>query len=341
MSLSLNCRLNLTFGEVGLARNPCATQRRGLMGRYVLSLKAWPIAFLLAIFSFAAPSPLAAYEIAVLKSSDIVAYNQTVAGFRAELNETATLTVYDLEGDVAQGKRLARKIRASDAALVVAVGLKAALTAKVELANIPVIYCMVLDPEKYDLRAPHLTGISLRVPIERQFSMIQMLVPKLKHLGVLYDPEKTRPLVDEARRIAARLGFELVEHQVHAEKELPAAIRALLPKVEGLWLVPDSTVLTEESIRFVLGMALERNVPVFGFSSEFVRNGALAALSINPEDIGRQAAIIAQKMLTHSDRAVPMTVPPDRIRLAINLKTAKYLGLALPSDITGRADELY
>jgi putative tryptophan/tyrosine transport system substrate-binding protein len=305
-----------------LVRNPCAAQRLGLMGRYVLTLKAWPIAFLLAILSFAAPSPLAAYEIAVLKSSDIVAYNQTVAGFRAGLNETATLTVYDLEGDVAQGKRLARKIR-------------------VELANIPVIYCMVLDPEKYDLRAPHLTGISLRVPIERQFSMIQTLVPKLKHLGVLYDPKKTRPLVDEARRIAARLGFELVEHQVHAEKELPAAIRALLPKVEGLWLVPDSTVLTEESIRFVLGMALERNVPVVGFSSEFVRNGALAGLSINPEDIGRQAAIIAQKILTHSDRAVPMTVPPDRIRLAINLKTAKYLGLALPSDITGRADELY
>jgi hypothetical protein len=36
-----------------------------------------------------------------------------------------------------------------------------------------------------------------------------------------------------------------------------------------------------------------------------------------------------------------MTVPPDRIRLAINLKTAKYLGLALPSDLMGRADELY
>ena len=219
MSLSLNCRLNLTFGEVGLVRNPCAAQRLGLMGRYVLTLKAWPIAFLLAILSFAAPSPLAAYEIAVLKSSDIVAYNQTVAGFRAGLNETATLTVYDLEGDVTRGKKLARKIRASDAALVIAVGLKAALAAKVELVDIPVIYCMVLDPEKYDLRAPNLTGISLRVPIERQFSTIQALVPKLKHLGVLYDPEKTRPLVEEARRVAARLGFELVEHQVHGEKE--------------------------------------------------------------------------------------------------------------------------
>ena len=94
------------------------------MGRYSLALRSpivWPITVvLLAIFSFVLPSPLAAYEIAVLKSSDIAAYNQTVAGLQAGFSETAKLTVYDLEGDVARGKKLARKIRASDAALVIA-----------------------------------------------------------------------------------------------------------------------------------------------------------------------------------------------------------------------------
>ena len=328
-----------------MARDPCAIQRAGVAGRYAVAprtLIAWPIALvLLAILSCAFPSPVAAYEIAVLKSSDIAAYNQTVAGLRAEFKEAATLTVYDLVGDVAHGKKLAMKIRASDAALVIAVGLKAALAAKMDVVDIPVIYCMVLDAEKYDLRASNVTGISLRVPIERQFSMIQTLVPKLKRLGVLYDPEKTRPLIEEARHVAARLGLVLVDHQVHGEKDLPAAIRAVLSNVDGLWLVPDSTVLTVESIRFLLGTALEANVPVIGFSPEFVRNGALAGLSIHPQDIGRQAAIMAQKILARSDRAVSATVPPERIRLSVNLKTAKYLGLTLPPDIVGRADELY
>jgi putative ABC transport system substrate-binding protein len=323
-----------------LVRDPCTTDRPRAIGRRAATLIGWWIlAVTLTVLSF--PPSLAAYEIAILKSSDIAAYNQAVSGLHAELGDAATLTVYDLEGDVARGKKLARKIRASDAALVIAVGLKAALAAKVEIVDIPVIYCMVLDPEKYDLRAPNLTGISMRVPIERQFHTIRTLVPKLKHLGVLYDPEKTAPIVEEARRVAARLGLELVEHQVHADKEVPAAIRALLPKVEGLWLIPDSTVLTEESIRFVLGTALDRNVPVVGFSPEFVRNGALAGLSINAEDIGRQAGAITQKILKTSDREIPMTVPPDRIRLAVNLKTAKYLGLMVPPDVMGRADELY
>jgi putative ABC transport system substrate-binding protein len=314
----------------------------GVMGRCTPTLIGWSIlGVVLTFLSFASPSPFAASEIAILKSSDIAAYNQAISGLQAELGDTATMTVYDLEGDVTRGKKLARKIRGSGAVLVIAVGLKAALAAKADMVDTPVIYCMVLDPEKYDLRAPNLTGISLRVPIERQFNTIQALVPTLKHLGVLYDPEKTAPLIEEARRVAARLGLELVEHKVHSEKELPAAIRALLPKVEGLWLVPDSTVLTEESIRFVLGAALDRNVPVLGFSAEFVRNGALAGLSIKPEDIGRQAALVSQKILNHSNRTGPMMVAPDRIRLSVNLKTAKYLGLTLPPDVVKRADEVY
>jgi hypothetical protein len=42
-----------------------------------------------------------------------------------------------------------------------------------------------------------------------------------------------------------------------------------------------------------------------------------------------------------SNSSLPATVQPDRIRLAVNLKTAKYLGLALSPELIGRADEVY
>lgn len=296
-------------------------------------------AILLTVFFI--PCPLAAHEIAILKSSDIAVFNQAIAGIQEEVGSTATLTVYDLEGDAASGKKIAQKIRASDAAVVIAVGLKAAVAAKAERLQAPVIYCMVLDPEKHDLQGANFTGISLRIPIERQFSTIRALIPKLKRLGVVYDPQKTLPLIEEARRVAKRLGIDLIERPVQAEKEMPTAVRAFLPTVEGLWLVPDSTVLTEDSMRFVLGTALDHNVPVIGFSTEFVRNGALAGLSINPEDIGRQAGVMAKKLLISPDRTMPSAVSPDRVRLSVNLKTAKYLGIVLSPDVMGRADELY
>ncbi|WP_447977921.1 ABC transporter substrate-binding protein [Candidatus Nitrospira bockiana] len=304
------------------------------------ALFGWLLAVVfLALFP---PASATAAEIAILKSSDIAAYNLAVSSLKAELGD-AVFTEYDLQGDVARGRKLARKVRASDAALVVAVGLKAALAAKLEIVDVPVIYCMVLDPEKYDLRAPNLTGISLQVPVERQFTAMHQLLPKLKRVGVLYDPDKTGTVVEEARKTAGRLGFELVERQIRSEKDLPSALRGLLAKVDVLWLVPDSTVLTEESLRFVLNTTLDRNVPVVGFSSEFVRNGALAGLSISPEDIGRQAAVMAKKFLSasHNAFAAANTVPPDRIRLAVNLKTAKYLGLTVPQELVARADEVY
>ncbi|MES4785652.1 MAG: hypothetical protein C4294_07335, partial [Nitrospiraceae bacterium] len=260
-------------------------------------------------------------EIAILKSSDIAAYNQAVAGLRAELPGSVAVTEYDMQGDVTRGRKLARKIRASDASLVVAIGLKAALVAKLEVVDVLLMYCMVLDPEKYDLRGPNITGIGLQIPIERQFSAMRSVLPKLKRIGVIYDPEKTGPLVEEARRWAKGLNLELVERRIRSEKELPDTLRALIAHIDALWLVPDSTVLTEDSLRFVLATGLDHNVPVIGFSSEFVRSGALIGLSVNPEDIGRQAGILVKKML-NGERNSSFLVPPDRIRFALNLKTA-------------------
>ena len=286
--------------------------------------------------------PARASEIAVLKSSsDIAAYNQAVKTLKAELPASVTVTEYDLQGDVARGQKLARKVRASDAAAVVAVGLKAALVAKLEIVDVPVIFCMVLDPARYDLRAPNLIGISLQIPIERQFDTIRAILPKATRVGVLYDPDKTGGLVEDARRTGKSLGIALIERQVRAEKQVPAVLRELLPQIEALWLVPDSTILTEDSLRFVLSTALDHNVPVAGFSPEFVRNGALLGLSVSPVDIGKQAGVLAKKILQGEAPPSQASVPPERVRLAINLKIAKFLGVTLPPEVVSRADDVY
>jgi putative ABC transport system substrate-binding protein len=166
------------------------------------------------------------------------------------------------------------------------------------------------------------------------------VLPRMKRIGVLYDPEKTGPIVEEARRLAKGLDLELVERRVSSERNLPETLREVITKVDALWLLPDSTVLTDDSLRFVLSTALDRSVPVIGFSSEFVRNGALIGLSVNSGDIGRQAGAMAKKILNGRSPA-SAAVSPDRVRFALNLKTARFLGLTLPPDVVNRADELY
>jgi putative ABC transport system substrate-binding protein len=305
------------------------------------SLAAFLLGSLLAFGLSTTGLPALAHDVAVLQSADIVAYNQAITGLKAELPASTSVTEYDMQGDVARGRKLARKIRASETGLVVAVGLKAALVAKLEIVDVPVLYCMVLDPEKYDLRAANMTGIGLQIPFERQLLAMRAILPRVKQIGVVYDPEKTGPLVEEARRTSKGSDLELVERQVSSEKEVPGAVRSLIGKVDVLWLVPDSTILTEESLRFVLSTALDRTVPVIGFSSEFVRNGALIGLSVNPEDIGRQAGAMAKKILSGRGAISPAIVPPERVRLAVSLKAAKFLGVTVPPDVISRADEVF
>jgi putative ABC transport system substrate-binding protein len=242
----------------------------------------------------------AGVEIAILRSSDLKAYNDAIEGFKATAPGGTTYTEYDLRGDLERGKQLARKIRASDSALVVAVGLKAALAAKLEIVDIPVLYMMILDPLKHRLNADNMTGVLLEIPMDRQFKIMRTFLPALRRLSMLYDPDKTAPKVKEAESRAPTYEFQLRGFPVESEKEVPQQLRALLSESEALWLIPDSTVLTDESIRFILESALAKQVPVVGFSSEFTRLGALLSLSIDYGEVGREAGLLAKRILNGS-----------------------------------------
>lgn len=290
----------------------------------------------------AVPSPAdAAPEIAILKSSDLAAYNLAVEGFRTESGtDGITFREYDLQGDLERGRKQARRLRASDASIVMAVGIKAALAAKLEILDIPVIYCLVLDPDKYDLSAPNLSGISLDVPLQQQLSTMRTVLPKLKRIGVLFDPAKSERYVRAASAVAKQQGLELVAHSVSSERELPPVIRMVLPTVDALWLIPDTTVLSDESLPFILQESLEANRPVFGFSPEFVKRGALLSLSVNYKEIGKQAARLSKQLLDRQV-AAPVRAVPEHFTLAVNLKTARFLGIDIPPDIERRAEERY
>ena len=82
--------------------------------------------------------------------------------------------------------------------------------------------------------------------------MYRALVPTLQVIGVIYDPEKTGTLVKEAGEVAERFGLRFLAAPVASQTEVPAALRSLLGKVDALWMLPDETVVTSESLTFLL-----------------------------------------------------------------------------------------
>ena len=286
-------------------------------------------------------SESAAIDIAILQSSDIAAYREAIAGLKATGPIGAIYTEYDVQGDLEMGKKLARKVRASNASLVVAVGLKAALAAKVEIVDVPIVYMMVLDPLKHQLTTDNMTGTLLEVPLDRQLKIMRTFLPTLRRLGTLYDPAKTSSRVKDAEKQAANSDFQLKAVPVESEKDVPQQLRTLLGDVEALWLMPDSTVLTNESVRFILESSLANQIPVIGFSPEFTRLGALLSLSVNHGDVGRETGMLAKRILD-GERLLPLNpVPIERLKITVNLKTARFLGITFPKELTSLIDETY
>jgi putative ABC transport system substrate-binding protein len=304
-------------------------------GRLVLAC-----ALLLGIFSLCATGAMA-MEIAILNSSSISAYDQAIRGFKATGPSGAVYTEYDMQGDLVEGKKLAGKIRESEASLVVAVGLKAALAARSEIVHIPIVYMMILDPSKHSLNAPNITGTLMEIPAERQFKILRTFLPNVHQLGVLSNSNTYAGTLMEAAAQAPAYGFQLKQFPVEGQKDVPQQLRALLSTTEALWLVPDSTVLTNESIGFILESSLARRIPVVGFSAEFTRLGALIGLSVSYGEVGRETGRLARRILDGDLKLPAKPVPIERLKITVNLKTARFLGIEFPKGLNHLIDETF
>ena len=288
------------------------------------------------------PARVQASTIAILQSADIKSYDQTVKAFLDYLPHSLNKTnKFSLHGDLKNGSQVIADISAIDADVVVAVGLKAALVVRQGLSSVPSIFCMVLNPEKYNLTQSHMTGIALEIPFEDQIESLQKVLPKIKRVGVIYNPLKTGRIVKGAIRQAKNLGVELVPREISSEKEVPATLRAIVPHIDALWLLPDSTVLTPDSFNFLLQTTLEANIPVVGFSPDLVSKGVLLSVHFSYEDVGKQAARLAKKFLNGHKLTPGVVLTPEPLRLAINLKTANFLGISVPPNVLNRFQEMY
>ncbi|GJL56296.1 MAG: ABC transporter substrate-binding protein [Nitrospirales bacterium] len=292
-------------------------------------------------FSFFPPSAVA-QSVVIVQSSDITSYDQTVKAFLNNFSPSLRqVERLSLHGDLSHGEPVVEKIRSLQPSFIVAVGLKAALVVRQGLPSIPSMFCMVLDPAKYNLTKSRMAGIALEIPFKDQIQSLQEVLPSVKRVGVIYNARKTGRIVKEAASEANALGMKLIARVVSSEKDVPASLRAIVHDIDALWLLPDSTVVTPESFDFLLRTTLEANVPVIGFSADLVRKGALLSVHFNYEDVGKQAARLAEGFLEGHQFTPGVILSPEPLRLAINLKTANFLGITVSPNVLDRVHTMY
>src|SRR3990172_10682305 len=205
--------------------------------------------------------------VVIVQSQQITAYNEAIKGFEegCKGKNVSISAIYNLNGDADEGKRIIQDIKDSKHKpdLVLAVGILAATLVKDQFTDTPIIFCMVINHKRFNLEGTNITGISSEVSVEDQFTILKELLGARKNVGVIYDPAKTGNIVSEADRVIKKLEFNFIKKEVASESEVAPVLKKMIDKIDVLWMIPDSTVITETSLNAISKILLKHHLPIF------------------------------------------------------------------------------
>ena len=265
-------------------------------------------------------------RVVVVKSAPLSAYAQVVAGFSAEVKgQVQELT---LEEGTDAADAAFKKVREARPALVLAIGPAAAVAARRNVSDTPVLFAMVPYFEKYELEGQNTTGIALTSDLTLELTALKALQPKGKRVGVLFDPRYSKRLIEGASQAAASRGMTLVSLEMDAPGKVDAVLATAKGRVDALMVISDKTVGNAAVVERLLAWSLEQKVPAVGLAAAQVRQGALFALSPAPLAMGQQAGRLANRVLVEKvDPGALAVASPEGMELHVNLTTARKLGL--------------
>lgn len=268
--------------------------------------------------------PARAADVLIVQSARIKAYDEVARGFRGVLERRVEqVSLADLDGE-----DLADIVRDVRPQVILAVGLDALREAR-KIRRIPVVYAMVLNPETRSGGDDNVTGVGMKVPPERQLSLLKQALPAVKRIGLLYDPAKSGSFVRRAVNSAEELDISLVAREVRRRRDVPSLVDGMKGAVNAFLMLPDSTVITPQTLEFIPQLSVSSRIPVIAFSEQYLKSGALLAIGIDPVDIGRQAGELANRILAGTNARNIDPVEPRWAVVHINAKVAKQLGIVV------------
>ena len=176
---------------------------------------------------------------------------------------------------------------------------------------------------------------------EKWPELARELLPAVKRIGYLWNPNDARSTVSfsQARRSNEALGLTFGSYPVERPENLDSAFAAMMRDgVRLLLLDPAHPVPTNWPV--VAQLALKHNLAAISELREFVAAGGLMSYGASVVDITRRMAHYMDKILKGTKPADLPVEQPTKFELAINLKTARALGLDVPATLLARADEV-
>jgi putative ABC transport system substrate-binding protein len=307
----------------------------------------WPLAA-------RAQQPAKLPMIGFLGTSSPSAWSHYVAAFAQRIHElgwiegsTAAIEYRWAEGRSERFAELAAEFVRLKVDVIVTSGA-AGIAVKRVTSTIPIVFAVANDPVGDGLVASlarpggNVTGLSeqARDLASKRLGLLREVIPGVRRLAILVDvgyPAAVREMRD-VQTTANTIGLEVVTLEVRQSEDIAPAFEALTERADALYVCA-GPLMSSNQLR-ISTLALAARLPTISSLRENVEAGGLMSYGANLSDLFRRAAEYVDKILRGTKPGELPIEQPTKYELAINLKTAKAIGLAVPESFLLRVDEV-
>ena len=295
--------------------------------------------------------------IGFLNSGSLDSYMSQVKAFHQALKETGYVEGQNVaieyrwaENQIDRLSALADDLVRRKVSVIAAGGSPAsALAAKSATTTIPIVFMNAADPvgiglvESFNRPGGNVTGATLLSAelVAKRLGILRDLLPSVKKIAMLVNP--TRPGVDtqkvQVQGAAQALGLSLHILEASSERDFDAVFQAVLREQDGALVVaPDALFLDRRTQ--IADLATRYPIPTMYELHEYVEAGGLVSYGASSAELYQHGGTLTGQILMGRKPADLPVLQPTKFELAINMKTAKALGLTISSGLLSIADEL-
>jgi putative ABC transport system substrate-binding protein len=278
----------------------------------------------------------------------------TLAALRNGLNELGYVEGRDVGfefRDTEQYDRLptlaAELVRRRVAVIVTASNLDAVKAAKAATATIPIVFTVGIDPVRLglvtSLNRPggNVTGVTFLAQelTAKRLELLRELVPQATTIAYLVNPTNAAAdsNIRDVQAAARSVGQQIVVLNASTANEIDTAFATLArQRAGGLLMVGDAFFVSRRDQ--LVALATHYRIPTIHFDPAFTTAGGLMSYSDDRIESWRQAGLYVGRILKGEKPADLPVLQPAKFEFAINLKTAKAMGIEFPPSFHLRAD---
>jgi putative ABC transport system substrate-binding protein len=278
--------------------------------------------------------------------------------FRKGLNETGiieghnvTVEYHSLEGQYDRLPAVMAAVIRSPVAVIATPGSAVvALAAKAATATIPIVFGVGQDPVQLGLVASlarpggNATGVNFfsQEVVAKRLRLLHDLVPKAVRIAVLVNPDNAttaESTLRDVREASPAIGLQIQILKAATIGEIDAAFATLAHnRADALFVGPDG-FFGSRAVQFAALTAHER-IPSAYATRDDVAAGGLMSYGTDIPDMFRQVGVYTGQILKGAKPADLPVLQPTKFEFVLNLRTAKALGIEVPSGLLSIADEV-